>query len=134
MNNVYTQQNIQKMILEAIQEVAPEIEQDDIDMDEDIREECDLDSMDFLNYLIALKKYDPASYWSKVSIPPLIIDASQEELFDIKKNGEKLHHFLKNKVETKYIPIEGTHYDLYKGEGYKKALFEAEQWFFLHLK
>jgi acyl carrier protein len=56
MNNAYTQQNIQKMILEAIQEVAPEIEQDDIDMDEDIREECDLDSMDFLNYLIALKK------------------------------------------------------------------------------
>ncbi len=56
MNNAYTQQNIQKMILEAIQEVAPEIEQDDIDMDEDTREECDLDSMDFLNYLIALKK------------------------------------------------------------------------------
>jgi len=48
--------SIQQMILEAIQEVAPEIEQDDIDMDEDIREECDLDSMDFLNYLIALKK------------------------------------------------------------------------------
>ena len=52
MNNAYTQQ----IILEAIQEVAPEIEQDDIDMDEDIREECDLDSMDFINYLIALKK------------------------------------------------------------------------------
>ncbi len=48
--------NIQQIILAAIQEVAPEIEQDDIDMDEDIREECDLDSMDFLNYLIALKK------------------------------------------------------------------------------
>lgn len=56
MNNAYIQQNIKKIILEAIQEVAPEIEQDDIDMDEDIREECDLDSMDFLNYLIALKK------------------------------------------------------------------------------
>lgn len=50
------QQSIQKTILDAIQEVAPEIEQDDIDMDEDIREECDLDSIDFLNYLIALKK------------------------------------------------------------------------------
>jgi len=48
--------NTQQTILEAIQEVAPEIELDDIDMDEDIREECDLDSMDFLNYLIALKK------------------------------------------------------------------------------
>ena len=56
MNNAYIQQNTQQIILEAIQEVAPEIEQDDIDMDEDIREECDLDSMDFLNYLIALKK------------------------------------------------------------------------------
>jgi len=56
MNNKNTQQNIQQTILEAIQEVAPEIEQDDIDVDEDIREECDLDSMDFLNYLIALKK------------------------------------------------------------------------------
>ncbi|WP_114326679.1 acyl carrier protein [Candidatus Colwellia aromaticivorans] len=56
MNTKHIQQNIQQIILEAIQEVAPEIEQDDIDMDEDIREECDLDSMDFLNYLIALKK------------------------------------------------------------------------------
>jgi acyl carrier protein len=60
MNNKKTQQNtqksIKKFIFEAIQEVAPEIEQDDIDMDEDIREECDLDSMDFINYLIALKK------------------------------------------------------------------------------
>jgi acyl carrier protein len=54
--NDYTQQKFQQIILTAIQEVAPEIEQDDIDMDEDIREECDLDSMDFINYLIALKK------------------------------------------------------------------------------
>jgi acyl carrier protein len=60
MNNAYTKEYIQhytqQIILAAIQEVAPEIEQDDIDMDEDIREECDLDSMDFINYLIALKK------------------------------------------------------------------------------
>jgi len=49
-------ENIEQLIIEAIQEVAPEIEQDDIDMDEDLREECDLDSMDFLNYLMALKQ------------------------------------------------------------------------------
>jgi acyl carrier protein len=48
--------NIQQTNLDEIQEVAPEIELDDIDMDKDIREECDLDSMDFLNYLIALKQ------------------------------------------------------------------------------
>jgi acyl carrier protein len=56
MTNANIQQNIQQIIIKAIQEVAPEIEQGDIDMDEDIREECDLDSMDFINYLIALKK------------------------------------------------------------------------------
>ncbi|MBA6234026.1 MULTISPECIES: acyl carrier protein [unclassified Colwellia] len=56
MSSTYTQQNIQQIIIEAIQEAAPEIEQEDINMDEDIREECDLDSMDFINYLIALKK------------------------------------------------------------------------------
>lgn len=56
MNTEQTQQHIAQQVLEAIQEVAPEIERDDIDVDEDIREECDLDSMDFLNYLIALKK------------------------------------------------------------------------------
>lgn len=56
MTNANTQQNLEKVILDAIQDVAPEIEQDDIEMDEDIREECDLDSMDFLNYLIAVKK------------------------------------------------------------------------------
>lgn len=61
MNDVYTQQKIQQIILTAIQEVAPEIAQDDIDVDEDIREECDLDSMDFLNYIIALKKYTGVS-------------------------------------------------------------------------
>jgi acyl carrier protein len=60
MSNTYTKEYIQhytqQVILAAIQEVAPEIELDDINMEEDIREECDLDSMDFINYLIALKK------------------------------------------------------------------------------
>jgi len=48
-------ENIEKLIIEAIQSVAPEIEKSDIDGDEDIREECDLDSMDFINYLEALQ-------------------------------------------------------------------------------
>ena len=47
---------IQLLVVEAIQQVAPEIELDDIQPDSDIRDECDLDSMDLLNYLIALKK------------------------------------------------------------------------------
>lgn len=47
---------IERLIIEAIQDVAPEIEQHDIDVTVDIREECDLDSMDFINYLAALQK------------------------------------------------------------------------------
>lgn len=47
---------IECLIIEAIQEVAPEVEKHTIDFDEDIREECDLDSMDFINYLAALQK------------------------------------------------------------------------------
>jgi len=49
-------EKLEQLIIESIQEIAPEIELNDIDFDEDIREECDLDSMDFINYLEALKK------------------------------------------------------------------------------
>ncbi len=55
--------NITSLIADAIKHIAPEIEISDIDMDEDLREECDLDSMDFLNLLTALKNS------TKVSIP-----------------------------------------------------------------
>ena len=47
---------IERLVIEAIQEIAPEIEQNAIDFDEDILEECDLDSMDFINYLEVLQK------------------------------------------------------------------------------
>lgn len=51
-----TTDEFELLVLVAIQEVAPEIEKNEIDLDEDIRETCDLDSMDFLNYLGALQK------------------------------------------------------------------------------
>ncbi|NAX48143.1 acyl carrier protein [Photobacterium halotolerans] len=48
--------DIRILIMEAIQSIAPEITEADIAPDEDLREACDLDSMDFLNLLAALKK------------------------------------------------------------------------------
>ncbi|UIP29269.1 acyl carrier protein [Photobacterium sp. TLY01] len=48
--------DISALILEAIQSIAPEITEADIDPNEDLRDTCDLDSMDFLNLLAALKK------------------------------------------------------------------------------
>lgn len=47
---------LQQAVIEAIQVVAPEIEGDEIDADEALREECDLDSMDYLHFLAALKQ------------------------------------------------------------------------------
>ena len=84
--------------------------------------------------LIAIKKYDPASYWHLIKIPTLIIDAKDEELFDRSLNGEKFYNFLEGRVTTEYIPIPGTHYDMYKGNGYELALASAQKWFLNHLK
>lgn len=50
-------------IANAIKRIAPEIDLLDIDQDEDLREECDLDSMDFLNLLADLKQQ------TSISIP-----------------------------------------------------------------
>jgi len=54
---------IRKMIVAAILEVAPEINESEIDADAELREQCDIDSMDFLNVITVLKKS------SGVSIP-----------------------------------------------------------------
>jgi acyl carrier protein len=45
---------IRALILRHIGDIAPEIEPDMVGPDDDIREACDLDSMDFLNLVIAL--------------------------------------------------------------------------------
>lgn len=49
-------QEIDQKVIKAIQEIAPEIVRAEIDVNEDIRDACDLDSMDFINYLIAIKQ------------------------------------------------------------------------------
>jgi len=45
---------LKALIIRQIGEIAPEIEPGMVGPDEDIREACDLDSMDFLNLVIAL--------------------------------------------------------------------------------
>jgi len=49
-----TDAELRQHILDAISEVAPEAEFDGLDPDEGLREQLDLDSMDFLNVVIAL--------------------------------------------------------------------------------
>ena len=45
---------IKDLVLRAIEEIAPEADLDDIDPDDELREQLDIDSMDFLNIVTAI--------------------------------------------------------------------------------
>jgi len=51
-----TTRDIRAAILDVLSDVAPEIERDKIDPRVDLREQLDLDSMDFLNFVLGLHK------------------------------------------------------------------------------
>ena len=84
--------------------------------------------------LIAMKRYDPAAYWDRLAVPTLVIEAEDEELFDRKLNGLALHESLQGRVPSRYVAVPGKHYDIYRGEGYARALELAQDWFSEHLK
>lgn len=49
-----TETELRRTVLETLGEIAPEADLDAVAPDKDLREELDLDSMDFLNFVIAL--------------------------------------------------------------------------------
>jgi acyl carrier protein len=51
-----TEQELTAIVRQALAKVAPETARADIAADAPLREECDLDSMDFLNFVIGLHK------------------------------------------------------------------------------
>ena len=51
-----TQTDIETLLQAELNRIAPDIEIDEIDRDEDLREEFDIDSLDFLNLVTALGK------------------------------------------------------------------------------
>ncbi len=52
----YNEAQLEAIIFEILEEIAPEAEFDDLEADEDIREALDIDSFDFLNFLIGLNE------------------------------------------------------------------------------
>lgn len=48
------EQEIRSTIWQALKGIAPEVEPDEIAPDDNLRDQIDLDSMDFLNFIIAL--------------------------------------------------------------------------------
>ena len=83
---------------------------------------------------IYLKRFDSFAYAEQLEAATLIIDAEDEELFVREVNGALLHHTIKDRVASKYVVIPGKHYDIYRGEPYKQALAQAQDWFVTHLK
>ena len=51
-----TQVNVETLLRAELHRIAPDIEIEEIDRDEDIREEFDIDSLDFLTLVTALGK------------------------------------------------------------------------------
>ncbi|HUZ75138.1 MAG TPA: acyl carrier protein [Stellaceae bacterium] len=49
-----TDQEITKAVLSALAGVAPELDEATLEFDNSFRDQLDIDSMDFLNYVIAL--------------------------------------------------------------------------------
>lgn len=49
-----TDEELKQAVMDAISEIAPEAEFDTLDPDDGLREQLDLDSMDFLNVVIGL--------------------------------------------------------------------------------
>lgn len=47
---------IKKTIINIFSKIAPEVDFDEVDAEEDLREQIDIDSMDFLNFVVALNE------------------------------------------------------------------------------
>jgi hypothetical protein len=77
--------------------------------------------------------YDPFSQADRLTAATLIIDAADEELFDIRINGEALYHQIKHRVPAQYLTLPGKHYDLYRGPSYERALELEKDWLRRHL-
>ncbi|HWP23612.1 MAG TPA: acyl carrier protein [Candidatus Binatia bacterium] len=53
---IMTEAEINKIVRQALSHVAPEVDLDRIDPTKDLRDQIDIDSVDFLNFVIGLHK------------------------------------------------------------------------------
>lgn len=80
-------------------------------------------------------QYRPIREIGKLAVPTLLIDAGQEEMFDIRENGGKVAEFLKNSGAVPYhyeiIPAID-HYGIYF-EGFERGSTLARDWLIEYL-
>jgi acyl carrier protein len=55
-STTYSEEQLREIIIDTLSQIAPEADFDDLENDEDVREALDIDSFDFLNFLIGLNE------------------------------------------------------------------------------
>lgn len=82
-----------------------------------------------------MARYSPRAVADRVRAATLIMDAEKEELFDIRRNGQRVAEILEEKgVPVKYHVFPGiTHYQIYQDKR-QDALQMAISWYDQHLK
>jgi dienelactone hydrolase len=78
--------------------------------------------------LAKMVSYRPIDWASKISVPILIIDVRDEELFDREKNGHAVFELVRSNVPASYKVFPGRHYDIYTHHR-AAALTLGVEWF-----
>ncbi len=77
--------------------------------------------------------YDPMAGVETLRAATLIIDAADEDLFDIAENGALLFKRINGQTAARYDVLPGKHYDIYRDAGYRTALAMQKDWLLTHL-
>ena len=74
----------------------------------------------------------PIDLAAAVKVPTLIIDVTEEELFDRTANGRAVYDIIRQNAEAEYKTYPGRHYRIY-GSHFSAASSAALEWFQKHL-
>lgn len=82
--------------------------------------------------LAKMLDHRPIDLAPDVRVPTLIIDVTEEELFDHTANGRAVYDIIRHNAEADYITFPGKHYAIY-GRHLAAATTAAAAWFRRHL-
>ena len=82
--------------------------------------------------LAKMRDHRPIDLAPDVRVPTLIIDVTEEELFDRTANGRAVYDIIRHNAEADYITFPGKHYAIY-GRHLEASTAAAIAWFHKHL-
>jgi len=84
-------------------------------------------------YFSRMAEFGPGDYIGEITIPVLLIDAENEELFNRRNMGGRAYELLKGRVPVEYHILEGAaHYDVYGSHREEATRLEID-WYNEHL-